>query len=352
MKRSFKNTVSIIIGVAIGISAVLIYREITTTRISVYFTNDVHGHIFSESGRVGAAVLSNYLKGRKKPYLLLDAGDIFQGTPESDLTNGEVCVRTMNELGYQAATVGNHEFDKGQERLKKLIDMANFPFLGANVIDTATKETVEWLKPYDIFEIKGVKIAVLGLTTSSMQFISMPESRKGLEFSDEAETAKKYLPEIRKKADVVIALTHIGLARKGEFRDDVYLAKNAAGIDVILGGHTHTRLYRPIYAGNTVIAQAGAHGDCVGKITLKVRGHKLTGVNYKLVELSVKKFGEDAEMKSSLAEFTKEITALMDKKVGISVEKLSGNFSGKQGKNGELPLGLTMAQQPMIIART
>ena len=339
MTRSFKNAVSVILGVAIGISVVLVYREITTTRVCVYFTNDVHGHILPVSGTGGAAVLSNYLKGRKKPYLLLDAGDIFQGTPEGDLTNGEVCIRIMNELGYQAATVGNHEFDKGQERLKKFIDMANFPFLGANVIDTATKETVEWLKPYEIFEIKGVRIGVLGLTTSAMPFITMPEVRKGLEFADEAETAKKYLPEIRKKADVVIALTHIGLARKGEFRDDVYLAKNVPGIDAILGGHTHTRLYRPIYAGRTLIAQAGSYGNYVGKITIKMREHKLTGINYELVNLSVKKFGEDAEMKNDIAEFTKDITALMDKKVGVSVEKLGSNLSGRLEKNGELPLG-------------
>ena len=339
MKKSFKNKVTVAIAVLIGIAAVLLYRDITSTKIAIYFTNDVHGHIFADKGTGGAAVLSNYLKKQKKPYLLFDAGDIFQGTPEGDLTDGKISIRIMNELGYHAAALGNHEFDKGCKKLDKLMDMASFPFLGANVVDTGTKETVKWLKPYDIFEIKGVRIGVLGLTTSAMPYITMPEVRKGLDFADEAETAKKYLPEIRKKADVVIALTHIGLAQKDEFKDDVYLAKNVEGIDVIIGGHTHTRLYKAKTVGKTVIVQAGSYGNCVGKITLKVREHKITGIGYKLVTLSVKSFGEDEEMKNNIAELTKDITKMMDKKVGTSDEKLKNNLTGKQKKNGELPLG-------------
>src|SRR3989339_280114 len=181
----------LVLSVGLGVAGYFLYVRLTTTSITVYHTNDVHGHIEN------SAVLSNFLKSQKKPFVLLDAGDIFQGTPEGDLTNGEAVIKIMNELGYDAMTVGNHEFDKGQKQLKKLIEMANFSVLGANVIDKRTRQIVKWLEPYYIKEIYGVKIGVLGLTTSAMSYLTMPEVRKGLEFQRETDVAKKYIPELK-----------------------------------------------------------------------------------------------------------------------------------------------------------
>ncbi|MFA5780081.1 MAG: bifunctional UDP-sugar hydrolase/5'-nucleotidase [Elusimicrobiota bacterium] len=318
----------IVLSVGLGVAGYFLYVELTTTRLTVYHTNDVHGHIET------SAVLSNFLKLQKKPYLLLDAGDIFQGTPEGDLTNGEVVVKVMNELGYDAMTLGNHEFDKGQKQLKKLIEMSNFSVLGANVVDRRTKNIVRWLEPYYIKEIDGVKIGVLGITTSAMPYLTMPEVRKGLEFQRETDVAKKYIPELEQKADVIVALTHIGLSKDSE--DDVFLAENTGGIDIIIGAHTHSFLEQPINVKNTMIVQAGCYGKCVGKIELKIRNKKIVGKKYELISLNRKKFGADEGLKKIIENLTKDISAKMESIVGSSAQNLSRSATDR---SGEIPLG-------------
>ncbi|MBI5573149.1 MAG: bifunctional metallophosphatase/5'-nucleotidase [Elusimicrobia bacterium] len=318
----------IVLSVGIGIAGYFFYAELTTTSITVYHTNDVHGHIET------SAVLSNFLKLQKKPFVLLDAGDIFQGTPEGDLTNGEVVVKIMNELGYDAMVVGNHELDKGQKQLKKLIEMANFSVLGANVVDKRTRQKVIWLEPYYIKEIYGVKIGVLGLTTSAMPYLTMPEVRRGLEFQREVDAAKKYIPELKQKADLIIALTHTGLSKDSE--DDVFLAENTDGLDIIIGAHTHSFLEKPINVKNSMIVQAGCYGKCVGKLDLKIRNKKIVSKKYELISLNKKKFGEDEELKKIIEKLTSAISAKMDSIVGSSSQNLSR--SATDG-SGEIPLG-------------
>lgn len=324
----------VVLSVGLGVAGYFLYVELITTKITVYHTNDVHGHILPSGDAGGSAVLSSYLKTQAKPYLLLDAGDIFQGTPEGDLTNGEAVVKIMNELGYDAMTMGNHELDKGQKQFKKLTEMANFSVLGANVIDKRTKRLVKWLEPYYVKEIDGVKIGVLGLTTSAMPYLTMPEVRKGLEFERETDVAKKYIPELKQKADVIIALTHIGLSKDTE--DDVFLARNTDGIDIIIGAHTHTFLEKPINVKNTMLVQAGCYGKCVGKIELKIRNKKIKSTKYELISLNRKKFGEDEGLKKIIENLTKDISAKMESIVGSSSQKLSRSATGK---NGEIPLG-------------
>ncbi|MEW6556406.1 MAG: 5'-nucleotidase C-terminal domain-containing protein [Elusimicrobiota bacterium] len=328
--KNLRKLIGILV-VAIVVGLYFFYSvELATTKIVIFHTNDVHGHIETST------VLSNFLKSQQKPYILLDAGDIFQGTPEGDLTNGEVCVKVMNELGYDTLTVGNHEFDKGQKRLKKLVEMANFSVLGANVIDKKTKNIVKWLEPYYIKEIYGVRIGVLGLTTSAMPYITMPEVRRGLEFRKETDVAKNYIPLLKQKCDVVVALTHIGLAKEGEFEDDVFLAENTDGIDIIIGGHTHNFLKKPILVKNTMIVQAGCYGKCVGQIVIKIRKGKIVSKKYKLIPLNRKKLGEDTELKTKIGKLTEQISAKMESIIGSSAQKLSHSVTDK---NGEIPLG-------------
>ena len=336
MMKNMKR-VLVFFAVILGIALYFLYAAVTATSIIIYNTNDLHGHILSSAGVGGSAVLSNYLKDQKKPYLLLDAGDTFQGTPEGDLSNGEAVIKVMNELGYDAMTLGNHDLDKGQTQLKKLIEMANFAVLGANVIDKRTGQIFKGLEPYYIKEINGVRVGVLGLTTSKMRYITMPQLRKGMEFQNEVDVAKKYIPELKKKADVIIALTHIGLADGND--DDIFLAQNTDGIDIIVGGHSHTNLRKPIYVKDTMIVQTGGLGKSVGKITIEIKNRKILSKRYSPVYLRVKKFGEDEKMTALIQNLTKNISAKMETIVGSSAQKLSHYASGRFGKSGEIPLG-------------
>ncbi len=339
MKNFQRKILSVALGALFGAIAAYAYIELTSIKINVFFTNDVHGRVFAKDGMGGAAALKNFLNKQNTNYLLLDAGDFFQGTPEGDLTDGEANIKIMNALGYNAATAGNHEFDKGKEQLIKLSQMANFPLLGANVIDATTNSTVDWLKPYHIIESNGIRIGILGLVTSAMPHISMPEVRKGILFEDEVKIANQYLPELKEKSDIIIALTHIGIAKNNEFNDDVYLATSTNHIDFIIGGHTHTLLKKKITANGTVILQAGSYGTHIGKLVLKVRKNKLIGHSYKLIPMSIKKFGEDEVFKNTVIEMTAGISEKMETIIGKSQEEYSNSLGEEYKFNGELPLG-------------
>jgi 2',3'-cyclic-nucleotide 2'-phosphodiesterase (5'-nucleotidase family) len=159
--------------------------------------------------------------------------------------------------------VGNHEFDFGQEVLKRRISEASFPVLGANV------RGMEGLKPYVIKELEGIKVAVIGVVTEDTPVSTSPKNVMGLEFLSPFSTTEKYIHELRDRVDLILVLSHIG------FSVDRRLAEGVKGIDVIVGGHSHTRVAKPVRIGGTLIAQAWEHGKALGVLDLTVQDGKL-----------------------------------------------------------------------------
>ncbi len=277
--------------------------------ITILHTNDTHGHpveysnspIGNEGGIPARYTLIEQIRntvGREK-VLLLDAGDINTGRPESTFFYAEPDVIGMNEADYQAMTIGNHEFDNGIGKLKEQETQAEFPFLAANIYYTGPEEK-RVFQPYVILEVPSgpsttlpngqivpaptIKIGVLGL--------SLKMSFSGIQFTDPIEEAKKVVPEIRKQADIVVALTHIG------YDSDVKLASAVTGIDIIIGGHTHTKFENgPILYNNTWIHSDHEWGHTLGRLDLEVdiRTHKLvvkegkTAVTGRCIPVNMKK---------------------------------------------------------------
>lgn len=297
-------------------------------RLVVYHTNDVHGWILPREAFFhkpdpkrligGCAVLGGVLANGEPKDLLLDAGDWWQGTPEGGLTEGRAPVECFNMLGYDAAVVGNHEFDNGQERVRKLVQLAHFPVLGANVYDKKTGRRVPWLVPYVLKEVRGVKVGIFGLLTSSMKHLAFPRHIQGLRFRDEVEEARGILQELRAMgAQVVIALTHVGFEGKGErFRGDKHLASHVPGIDLIVGGHTHTPVDPPYRdpRNGTLVVQAGSTLSRVGKVVLVFDRRRGVVVHSegRLVDLWLDRFGEAPEVKSTMARFEREVGRKLD----------------------------------------
>ena len=155
-----------------------------TLTISVYHTSDVHGWYSSRSAKWdkenstraigGFPALSALVKKEKNPWLLLDSGDMFQGTPEGNFTKGMATVALMNRLGYSAALVGNHDYDYGEESLKAMVSSASFAMLGANVYRKEDGKSASYLRPYTIVERAGKKIAVLGLAGKHTATSTLP----------------------------------------------------------------------------------------------------------------------------------------------------------------------------------
>jgi len=264
--------------------------------IVILHTNDIHGHVQPHVNKKiepdgsnigGLACMAAVIEKLRSQYpgraLLLDAGDMFQGDPVSNIFHGKVIVDIMNELKYDAATLGNHEFDWGQDVLLKRIKEMKFPVLSANIVRKNDAPLFNEVRPYIIKEIDGIKLGILGLTTQTTPYITIQAGVKGLIFEDPADTFNRYYPVLKSKgADIIIVLSHLGLD------EDKKLASKVKGIDLIVGGHLHIPLDKPVYnkKHQTIITQAGCYGEYLGRMVLCI-----DKVNKK-----IKSFTEDDEL--------------------------------------------------------
>jgi len=240
-----------------------------TTRVvlTVLHTNDLHGRVHLPArpqGLAKIATLVRQIRARMPHVLLLDAGDIIHGTPEELAYGGKPILSAMNALGYDAAVVGNHEFDFGQRTIRDAIGFARFPLLSANVRDARTGQSWDGLRPYVVRQVGAARVAIFGLTTPATVRIEWPRTLAGITFGDPLATARALVPLLRERerADVVIALTHLGVSA------DTMLARAVPGIDVVVGGHSHTRLDQQIWIGETLVTQTGHHGEALGRADL------------------------------------------------------------------------------------
>ncbi|WP_433903421.1 bifunctional metallophosphatase/5'-nucleotidase [Sphingobacterium puteale] len=250
-------------------------------KLTILHTNDVHSRIepfpmdggkYQGLGGVARrSTLINKIRKEEKNLLLLDAGDMFQGTPYFNLFGGKLELDLMTKLGYDAGTFGNHEFDNGLNGLVKYLDHAKFPFLTANydfkgtVLEGKTQD-------YTIFHKGGIKIGVFGLGVDIEGLVD-PNNYKGMSYLDPIEIANKIVKILKEKhnCDLIICLSHLGYQYENDKVSDLVLASKTSDIDLIIGGHTHTFLNEPTLVTNlkgtqTVINQVGFAGINLGRI--------------------------------------------------------------------------------------
>jgi 2',3'-cyclic-nucleotide 2'-phosphodiesterase (5'-nucleotidase family) len=203
--------------------------------------------------------------------ILLSAGDMFQGTPISNLFRGGPVLEVMNSLRFDAMTLGNHEFDWGRSALAEIIRKAAFPLISANIVDQKGL-SLTGVKPYVIIERKGLRVAVIGFTAPETAYTTKPEHVSDLRFIEPAKVLPGLLKEVKGKgAQLVVLLTHLGLDADEE------LAAAVEGIDLIVGGHSHTVVTDPVVVGKTIIVQAGYNGLYLGvmELTLDEKSGKI-----------------------------------------------------------------------------
>ena len=254
-----------------------------TKQITILHTNDTHSHLdtFSSSdpnypnqgGAAKRATIFNAVKAENPNTLILDAGDMFQGTPYFNYYGGELEIKIMNMLQYDAATLGNHEFDNGINSLAEQIAKANFKIINANynfkntLMDGLTQ-------PYKIFIKDGIKIGVFGLGIKLEGIVNKSEYGETV-YNHPIEIAQDMTRILKHemKCDLVICLSHLGYSygENSQVISDVILAKKTKDIDLIVGGHTHTFLDKPTVLLNAegkevIINQVGCYGVRVGRI--------------------------------------------------------------------------------------
>ena len=252
----------------------------------VLHTNDTHSCVMPLNPNLADTILAgrggflrrvNMIKQQRQQHpdlLLFDSGDFSQGSGYYTLFKGEVEVGLMNEMHYDAATIGNHEFDFGMDNMAKLFRMATFPIVCSNYDCTGT--VLEGLvKPYIVIKRQGVKIGVFALAPKMKGLVS-DSNCKGIAYLDPAETAQKYIDILRKqeKVDIVICLSHLGW-EISEYPDEKFI-RQIEGCDLVLGGHTHTYMstleYTPDKTGKMIpVDQNGKGGVFVGKLVLSLQ---------------------------------------------------------------------------------
>ena len=224
-------------------------KDFGIKEIDIFATNDFHGALEGgyEAGIAKlAAVFAEYKKENPEGTIILDAGDRFQGTPLSNVFFGKPVIEAFNQIGYSAATIGNHEFDWGIEKvLESREEMnASYPLLAANIYDKTTGERVDWAEPYTIIEQNGVKIGIIGLATTETTITAKLEFIKDFDFKDPAEAANELIPEVKAKgAELIVLLTHVPGEQDRTTKELsgalIDLANSVNDADAIFGGHSH-----------------------------------------------------------------------------------------------------------------
>lgn len=252
-------------------------------KLLIYAINDFHGAIEEENGKYGAARISGYIKSQIKENsdaatLVISSGDMFQGAAISNHTRGEIVVDIMNEIGYDAMTIGNHEFDWGLETVLKYQDNdlangeANFPFLGCNIIDKETSSIPEYVDPYKIVEEKGLKIGIIGYIGFGLEDSIATPMIEDYYFSNPVIEISNYAKELRTKqgCDVVIVSGHDGDTLTNK---QISKLTGDSRVDAILNGHTHGAYSETYKREDGVIIpciQSGTAGENVGVVTLDI----------------------------------------------------------------------------------
>ena len=268
------------------------FSTVTTKKITILHTNDVHSHIDpfpvdhprnpNMGGAARRAAIIENIRKEEKNVILLDAGDIFQGTPYFNYYGGELEFKLMSMMQYDVATMGNHDFDNGIDGFYAQLPHAKFDFVSANY-DFKNTILNDIVKPYKIIIKDEIKIGIFGL---GVELEGLVDKRlyKETVYNNPVEVAQdmsRILKE-NKKCDVVICLSHLGFKYKNEpdKPSDIVIAQKTKNIDLIIGGHTHTFLDKPVIEKNiegkdVLINQVGCFGINLGRIDLYLSDDKV-----------------------------------------------------------------------------
>jgi 2',3'-cyclic-nucleotide 2'-phosphodiesterase (5'-nucleotidase family) len=307
-------------------------------QLTILHTNDIHGHIDSWRGWDGdlagrtlggfdrLATAVEQVRSESQNVLLLDAGDAIGDTIVAASTKGKALIDLMNEVRYDAMTLGNHEPDFGMDVLRRRIEEARFDVIAANIMESGSKQL--FTKPYVLRSVGGVKVGILGIAYPNTPLTTAKKNVAGYEFRHARETAAEYVPKVRAEgAELVIVLSHLGLSA------DRKLAEAVPNIDVIVGGHSHNRMKQLLRTGQTVIVQSGAHLSDLGRLDLEIVKGKVTAARSALITLDHAAVASNRAIARKIAQYRtgagEAEVAIADAPI-VRAQTLAGSEPGKR----------------------
>jgi 2',3'-cyclic-nucleotide 2'-phosphodiesterase (5'-nucleotidase family) len=234
--------------------------------LTILHTNDLHAHISpSDTHMGGFAYLAAAIRRERAgctDCILLNAGDLVQGTPVSTIFHGLPVFEIANLFGFDAATLGNHDFDYGWMQARKFIETANYPMVSSNIV--GANDELFTAKPYVILTVNKLRVAVLGALTDSMSSLSTPKLMQQWHTVPVLATVRRYAAELKEQSDIVVLLGHL----TGE--EELRFLESVPEVPVIVSGHVHTGLEHAISRDNRVLVRVKGYGEELGRLDLKV----------------------------------------------------------------------------------
>jgi 5'-nucleotidase len=297
-RRTFLTTSAAFGVTLIACRSNVLKASAADTVITILHTNDTHSQIDplpandANAGKGGVARRATLVKRVRKENpntLLVDAGDVLQGTPYFNFYKGEVEYKAMSAIGYDVGTLGNHEFDNGVEALAKALSFANFDIVSANY-DVKGTVLEQRVKRYVVKTVAGIRVGLFGLGVSPVALIT-PDNFKGVTYIDPVVAARDVVKKLREeeRCALVVCMSHLGYNADAKSGDS-FVASQVDGIDFIASGHTHTFMKEPVTqtqpcGAKTTIFQVGKSGIYVGRVDFTFRDGKLADTRVRLLDL-------------------------------------------------------------------
>ncbi|GMX61010.1 hypothetical protein Elgi_09040 [Paenibacillus elgii] len=329
--------------------------------IDILTTNDIHGHIevgFDKKRNQAqggietlGGIVDDFRSVNPRGTVVVDGGDAWQGTLISNTTNGQSVMDSMAQVKYDAAAIGNHEFDFSRDTLIDNIKKAKFPILGANIIEDKTGKRVDWTQPYTIVEKGGLKVGIIGLATPQTKTTTKSTNIEGLTFADPVPYAKELAAELRTKgADIVLVTSHLPGeqdAKSQQIMGELVDLANGTGngtLDAIVGGHSHKRVAGIVNHIPVVEAQSWLYA--VGHIQLYVDkdSKKVVSASASLLETYTNLTTANKDVQKTVADYQAKIAEQTNKQIAVATEKWTTrsyryDANGNQVRDGVTPIG-------------
>ena len=315
--------------------------------VTLIYTNDLHAHVepykvpWIADGKRDIGGLANITtmvkqeKAKNSATWFFDAGDYFTGPYISSLTKGKAIIDIMNTMPYDAATIGNHEFDHGWDNTLLQLSQAKFPIVQGNIF-YQNSDKAFWDKPYTIIEKEGVKIGVIGLHgVFAFDDTVSAATRVGIEARDEVKWLQHYIDELKGKVDLTVALIHEGVPARQSSQGgtdvrraldkDIQTASQVNGLDILITGHAHVGTPEPIKVGNTLILSTDSGGIDVGKLVLdyQEKPHQFTVKNFELKTIYADEWKPDPQTQQVIDGWNKKLDRVVQQVIAQAPVELT-----------------------------
>jgi 5'-nucleotidase / UDP-sugar diphosphatase len=290
--------------------------------LTILHTNDLHARLTPlENHNGGFAYLATVIRQQKKgcaDCILLNAGDLVQGTPVSTIFHGLPVYEVGNLLGFDAATIGNHDFDYGWLQTRKFSQVANYPIVSANLVNAAGEAFTA--KPYVILKVNGLRVGVIGAMTNDLKTLTTPKTVGGWQTLPLVDTVRKFARELRGQTDLVVLLGHITGTEEAAILD------SAPEIPVSVTGHIHRGMEQAMTRDGRVLVRVRGYGEELGRLELKVDTEKksLESWNWKRIPIDSTKIQPASDVAAQVKHWEDEVAARVNQPIAVSSRLIRG----------------------------